>query len=59
MLNEAAIKHEYPIESIDAEKIILDSGGKYPRKIIFKGKDGLKKEYRLVRTHSGNFILNK
>lgn len=58
-MNEAVIKHEKPVESIDSEKIILDSGGKYPRKIIIKDEGGLKKEYRLVRTHSGNFILNK
>lgn len=58
-MNEAAIKREKPVESIDAEKIILDSGGKYPRRIIIRDEGGLKKEYRLVKTRLGNLILNK
>jgi len=58
-LNEVITKHENPIESIDFDKIILDAGGKYPRKIIIRDEGGFRKEYRLVKTHSGNFILNK
>ena len=58
-MNEAVIKHEKPIESIDADKIVLDSGGKYPRTVIIRDKGGLKKKYRLVKTQLGNFILNK
>ncbi len=59
MLNEVVIKHEKPTESIDPEKIILDAEGKYPRQIIIRDKSGLRKEYRLVKTQSGNFILNR
>lgn len=58
-MNSAILKHEKLIESIDAEKIILDEEGKYPRRVIIKGKDGIKKEYRLVKTQSGSFIINK
>lgn len=47
------------IESVDPDKIILNSDGKYPRQIIIRGKDSRAKEYRLVKTQSGNFILNK
>ena len=47
------------IESIDSETIILDENGKYPRRIIIKDKHGFKKEYRLVKTQSGRFILNR
>lgn len=59
MLNEAAIKHEKPIESVDPDKIILDAEGEYPRRIIIRDKGGLRKEYRLVKTRSGGFILNR
>lgn len=58
-MNETTAKHERPVESIDDEKIILDSGGKYPRRVIIRDEGVLKKEYRLVKTQSGNFILNK
>lgn len=52
-------KHEKLIESIDSEKIILDSEGKYPRQIIIRDKSGSRKEYRLVKTQSGKFSLNR
>jgi hemin uptake protein HemP len=46
-------------ESIENDKIILDAEGPFPRRIIIKDCMGYKKEYRLVKTQSGNFILNK
>jgi len=46
-------------ESIEHDKIILDAEGPFPRRIIIKDCMGCKKEYRLVKTQSGNFILNK
>lgn len=51
--------NEKPIESVDHEKIILDAKGNFPRRIIIMEKGNLRKEYRLIKTQSGNFILNK
>lgn len=48
-----------PIEHIDPEKIVLDEGGKFPRRLIIKSRHGTNKEYRIVKTQAGNFILNK
>lgn len=59
MMNRAVTKHEEPLESIDPEKIILDAEGKYPRKIIIREKGGLRKEYSLIKTQSGNYLLNR
>jgi hypothetical protein len=58
-LNEAVIKCKNTVESIDPERIILDDEGKYPRRMIITCKGGFKKEYRLVKTQAGNFILNR
>ncbi len=46
-------------ESIEHDKIILNAEGPFPRRIIIKDCTGCKKEYRLIKTQSGNFILNK
>jgi len=58
-LNGTITKHENPVESVNRETVILDAEGHYPRRIIIRDKGGATKEYRLVKTQSGNYILNR
>jgi hypothetical protein len=46
-------------EAIYPEKIILDAEGQYPRRLIIKNRKGEVIEYRLIKTKSGSFALNK
>jgi|GEM_PF-5451970 len=59
MLRKAMTDHKGVVEDINDEKITLAEEGKYPRQLIIQNKKGEQKEYSLVRTRSGNFMLNK
>jgi len=47
------------IERVDCKSIILDGTGQFPRKVVIieKGKQAM--EYRLIKTKSGGYILNR
>ena len=46
-------------DRIEGNSIILDSRGDFPKRLIILTKDGVRvKEYRIVRTRNGGYILN-
>jgi len=58
-LNKVVLNHEKPVEFVDNEKIVLNAEGNYPRRIVIRDRRGLRTEYRLFKTKSGHYILNK
>lgn len=46
------------IDRIEGDKILLDGKGQFPKKLIIILEGGRVKEYRIIRTRNGKFILN-
>lgn len=46
------------IDRIEGDKIILDGRGPFPKKLIILLESGNKREYRIIRTRNGRYILN-
>jgi len=44
-------------DRIEGNSIILDSRGDFPKRLIILTKDGVK-EYRILKTRNGGYILN-
>jgi hypothetical protein len=59
VLKKRAITHktENATDRIAKDRIILDGRGRFPKKIIILEAEG-KREYRLIRTKKGGFLLN-
>ncbi len=47
-----------PLDRIEGDQIILDGKGSFPKKVIILLDHGQKREYRIVKTRNGGFILN-
>ena len=45
-------------DRIEDDKIILDGRGRFPKKVIILGSNN-KREYRLIRTKRGGYLLNQ
>jgi len=45
-------------DRIEGEKIILDAGGLFPKKVVIIEKDGGQREYELKRTRKGGYLFN-
>jgi hypothetical protein len=49
-----------PLDRIEGDTIILDGQGSFPKKIIIiEPAKKEKKEYRMIKTHNGGYVLNK
>lgn len=46
------------LDKIEGDKIILDGKGYFPKRLIIILESGKKREYRIVKTRNGGFILN-
>ncbi len=46
-----------PNDRIEGNKIILDAGGHFPKEVIVIDLPGKKKEYRIVKTRKGGYLL--
>lgn len=46
-------------DRIEQDKIILDGQGKFPKEVIILEGNGEKKEYRIIKTRNGGYILNR
>ena len=46
-------------DRIEENKIILDGEGKFPKRVIILEANGRKREYRIMRTRKGGYILNR
>lgn len=46
------------IDRIEGEKIILDAGGLFPKKVVIIERDGMWREYELKRTRKGGYLFN-
>jgi hypothetical protein len=46
-------------DRIEQDKIILDGQGKFPKDVIILEANGEKKEYRIIKTRNGGYILNR
>lgn len=46
------------IDRIEGDKIILDGRGPFPKKLIILLESGNKREYRIIKTRNGRYILN-
>lgn len=46
------------LDKVEGDKIILDGQGHFPKILIIK-ESGKSSEYRLVKTKTGGYILNK
>ncbi len=44
-------------DRVEGNSIILDGNGHFPKKLIIRTQSALK-EYRIVKTRNGGFILN-
>lgn len=51
-------KKNNQIDKVEGNRIILDGMGKFPKLIVVVEQHATK-EYRLIRTRSGKFQLNK
>jgi hypothetical protein len=47
------------VERIDDEAIVLDLRGVFPRRVIVVDAERPVAEYRIVRTKTGGFCMNK
>lgn len=47
-----------PVDRIEENKIILDGKGCFPKTLIIILESGKMREYRIVKTKNGGFILN-
>ena len=48
----------FPVDRIEGDVIVLDGKGYFPKRVIIITEEGKKREYRIVRTYKGGFILN-
>lgn len=46
------------VDRIEEDTIILDGNGPFPKRLIIILESGKKREYRIVKTRNGGFILN-
>ncbi len=46
------------IDRIEGDEIILDGKGPFPKKLIILLESGNKREYRIIKTRNGKYILN-
>lgn len=49
---------QIPRDRIEEDRIILDGKGPFPKRLIIILESGEKREYRIVKTRNGGFILN-
>ena len=47
-----------PLDRVEGDKIILDGKGPFPKRLIILLEYGNKREYRIIRTRNGRYILN-
>jgi hemin uptake protein HemP len=52
------LKYKPPTEIIRGPLIIIDGRSVFPKKLVIK-ENGKKSEYRLVKTRTGAYMLNK
>ncbi len=45
-------------DRIEGDKLILDSKGQFPKRLIILLEPGKVREYRIIRTRNGGYILN-
>ena len=45
-------------DKIEGDQIILDGNGPFPKRLIIILESGKRREYRIVKTRNGGFILN-
>ncbi len=45
-------------DRIEGNSIILDGEGEFPKRVIILDRAGRTKEYRIIKTRYGRFILN-
>ncbi|MDQ5987907.1 MAG: hypothetical protein CSYNP_03655 [Syntrophus sp. SKADARSKE-3] len=55
---DKSISYRHITERIEGDKIILSSQSNFPKKLIIIS-DKTEKEYRLIKTQSGGYQLNK
>jgi len=46
------------VDKIEGDRIILDGKGCFPKTLIIILESGKMREYRIVKTKNGGFILN-
>lgn len=51
-------KQRPTIDRIEGDKIILDGKGPFPKKLIILLESGNRREYRIIKTRNGGYILN-
>lgn len=49
---------QFHADRIEGDKIILDGKGRFPKKVIIVLEPGKIREYRIVRTKNGGYLLN-
>ena len=49
---------QFHVDRIEGDEIILDGKGYFPKRLIIILDYGKRREYRIVRTKNGGFILN-
>ncbi len=45
-------------DRIEGNLIILNGEGDFPKEVLILNSRGMKKEYRIVKTRHGGFVLN-
>jgi hypothetical protein len=53
----AAQKLGIAADRIEKDRIILNGRGKFPKKVIIREPGKINKEYRLIRTTKGGYLL--
>jgi hypothetical protein len=46
-----------PRDYMEGNEIVLDGQGRFPKKVIII-EPGKKREYRIIKTNKGNYLLN-
>jgi hypothetical protein len=46
-------------DRVEGDRIILDDKGSFPKRLIILCECGNKKEYRIIKTRNGGYVLNK
>ncbi len=52
------VKSKFPNDRIEGDTILLDEKGQFPKKLIIILESGKRREYRIVKTRNGGYILN-
>jgi hypothetical protein len=56
--NAFSEKVKVSIDRVEGDKIILDGRGVFPKKVIIVLESGKEREYRMIKTRNGGYILN-